>query len=87
MLTQGALDEAAVLRALATHGLRESPEGLVAEAVELRAVLARHAWNKAQAARELGVHLTTIYRRMEKHRIVAPRPPRRSDGSPQAGVN
>jgi DNA-binding NtrC family response regulator len=87
VLTQGHLDEGAILRALATHGLRESPEGLAAEAAELREVLTRHAWNKSQAARELGVHLTTIYRRMEKHRIVAPRAPRRPDESTPTGVN
>jgi DNA-binding NtrC family response regulator len=87
VLTQGQLDEGVILRALTTHGLRESPEGLAAEAAELREVLTRHAWNKPQAARELGVHLTTIYRRMEKHRLVAPRGPRRPDESTPTGVN
>ncbi len=74
MIAQGSLDEAAIDRALATHGLRESKEGLAAEAFELCEALARHEWNKVRAARDLGVHIATIYRRMRKYRISAPRP-------------
>lgn len=89
VLTQGHLDDVTILRALATYGLRESPEGLAAEALQLRDVLTRHDWNTARAARELGIHIATVYRRMEKHRVVAPRPrrQRRSGESPQLGVD
>jgi DNA-binding NtrC family response regulator len=66
-------DEDTVRRALATQGLQESAEGLAAEVFELRELLARHDWNRARAARELGVHLATIYRRMKRHRISPPR--------------
>lgn len=89
VLTQGQLDEGATLRALATHGLRESRDGLAAEALALQELLARHDWNTARAAHELGVHIATIYRRMEKHRVVAPRARkgRRPGGSTQRDVN
>ncbi len=73
IVARGNLDEAAIERALSTHGLRESPEGRAAEAFELREALARHDWNKERVARELGVHLATIYRRIKKHRIASPR--------------
>jgi transcriptional regulator of acetoin/glycerol metabolism len=83
------LDEAAIERALSTHGLRESPEGLAAEAFELRDALARHDWNKVHVAQELGVHLATVYRRIKKHRIAAPggRATTPPDGSTHATAN
>jgi transcriptional regulator of acetoin/glycerol metabolism len=84
IVARGKLDEAAIERALATHGLRESPEGLAAEAFELREALARHDWNKVHVAQELGVHLATIYRRIKKHRIAAPRGRATPGGSTQA---
>jgi transcriptional regulator of acetoin/glycerol metabolism len=67
------LDEDALGRALATQGLRESLETFEGEPFELRESLARHDWSKACAARELGVHRATIYRRMKRYRIVDPR--------------
>jgi DNA-binding NtrC family response regulator len=67
------LDDDALRRALATQGLRESGEALAAEALELRASLARHEWSKECAARELGVHRATIYRWIKRYRIVDPR--------------
>ena len=73
IVARGKLDEAAIGRAFSTHGLHESPEGLAAEAFELREALTRHDWNKAYVARELGVHVATIYRWIKKHRIEAPR--------------
>jgi len=73
MVARQEFDEDTVRRALATQCMRESAEGLAAEAFELRESLARHNWNKERAAHELGVHLATIYRRMKRHRIFPPR--------------
>jgi DNA-binding NtrC family response regulator len=66
IVARGELGVEAVERALATRWLSESGEGLAAEALDLRKVLARHNWNRARAADELGIHRTTVYRRMEK---------------------
>jgi DNA-binding NtrC family response regulator len=65
------LDEHAVSRALATRWLKESVEGVTAEALQLRALLERHGWNRALAAQELGIHRATIYRRMRRLGILA----------------
>ena len=42
----------------------------------LREVLNRHAWNTESAARELGVHRATLYRRMKQLRLTALSPRR-----------
>jgi transcriptional regulator of acetoin/glycerol metabolism len=69
----GTLDEAAAKRALATRWLHETAEDLAVEALQLREALIRHNWDKARAARELGIHLATMYRRMKRHGIFVPR--------------
>ncbi len=49
------------------------PESLSAlEARYLREVLGRHRFNVSAAARELGLHRTTLWRRMRKHGITRP---------------
>ena len=48
----------------------------IAERDELLALLAACGWDTEAAARRLGVHRATIYRRMERLEIVRPsRPP------------
>jgi DNA-binding NtrC family response regulator len=70
VLARDELDEGTVKQAVATRWMRESPEGVAAEVLELRALLVRHNWNKPRAAEELGVHRATIYRRMQRLQIV-----------------
>ncbi|MEP6733822.1 MAG: sigma 54-interacting transcriptional regulator [bacterium] len=42
------------------------------EYVELRALLDAHRWDTESAARALGVHRATLYRRMKRNQLVAP---------------
>jgi DNA-binding NtrC family response regulator len=57
-------------------GLRLQPEltlvNDVAERRELTEALERHRWDTDRAAEELGIHRTTLYRRMKRHRLTAP---------------
>ncbi|MGM0627592.1 MAG: helix-turn-helix domain-containing protein, partial [Candidatus Fermentibacterota bacterium] len=50
------------------------------EASYLMNALRRNGWNRARTARELGIHKTTLYRKMKRYGI---RPPD-SDGSGDA---
>jgi DNA-binding NtrC family response regulator len=72
VIARAELDESVVERALLTQVMRDSATDIAPEEAELRESLSRHAWDKERAARELGVHLATVYRRMKRHRIVAP---------------
>jgi PAS domain S-box-containing protein len=42
-----------------------------AEAGTIRSALARSSWNHAEAARDLGIHRSTLYRKMDKYGIEA----------------
>jgi DNA-binding NtrC family response regulator len=57
-------------------GLRLQPDlALVSEAPERRELtdaLERHRWDTERAADELGIHRTTLYRRMKRYRLAPP---------------
>jgi len=62
---------------LATLGFNETPvvapePGLPPEGAALLQALRRNHWNIAVTARELGLCRATVYRRMQRHGIVAP---------------
>lgn len=49
--------------------------------VELRGLLDIHGWDTQSAARALGVHRATLYRRMKRQRLVPPTGERHGNGS------
>jgi transcriptional regulator of acetoin/glycerol metabolism len=51
------------------------------EYVELRNLLDIHGWDTESAARALGVHRATLYRRMKRQQLVVPISGRRADES------
>ncbi len=61
---------------LTARGARRGPEGEARNAHDIldvqaiRAALERNAFNRLAAARELGIHKTTLFRRMKKLGIV-----------------
>ena len=74
-LCEAELSEATVQAALAqrAHGIVVvSDEDLCVEGRALRQTLERHSWNTDAAARELGVHRATLYRRMKRLRLTTP---------------
>jgi DNA-binding NtrC family response regulator len=70
----------AAMRQRAQSKLATEPDGT--ERLKLRDVLARHRWNAESAARELGVHRATLYRRMKVLRLTALSPRRGRAGQP-----
>jgi transcriptional regulator of acetoin/glycerol metabolism len=47
------------------------------EAADLLSVLEKHDWNRAAAARELGIHRTTLYRKIRSLGLPPPKPRKR----------
>jgi len=60
---------------LPVTGMRAARDALDAQAI--RTALARHAHSRLAAARELGIHKSTLFRKMKKLGIGGPRPRRR----------
>ncbi len=64
---------------LTGHSLAPGPEANlrsthdILDAQAIRAVLERNAFNRLRAARELGIHKTTLFRRIKKLRISLPK--------------
>ena len=72
-LAKGTLDEAAVRRALSgREGAANSRSVSVQESLALRELLGRHEWDTGCAAQELGIHRSTLYRRMRRWSVVPP---------------
>jgi transcriptional regulator of acetoin/glycerol metabolism len=76
VFAHGTLDEAAIDVALAhrtrAHGVDE-PAPYHADRHELVQLLERVGWSPDEAAKELGVHRATLYRRMKRFAVSVPR--------------
>ena len=73
-------------RLLAEGGVMDEPATLrELEARFLRDVLDRNSWNRTAAARELGIHKTTLHRKIRRLEIELPPFDGRSSGSTKNG--
>jgi transcriptional regulator of acetoin/glycerol metabolism len=74
----GRIDIAHLPGELTAHGSMSGPDAKIRSAHDIldaqaiRAALARNTGNRLAAARELGIHKTTLYRRMKKLGIPFP---------------
>lgn len=73
-LSGGCLSEQVIDQALAERGgFGAGDAACYLDRDELRDLLARHRWNTDSAARELGIHRATVYRRMKRLHLSPPR--------------
>lgn len=72
VLGNGRVSARAIELALAQRLPDERHNDGAQEYVELRSLLDVHGWDTESAARALGVHRATLYRRMKRHQLVTP---------------
>ena len=81
VLGSGRLSARVIELALSQRIPGEARVDAAREYLELRRLLDVHGWDTEHAARALGVHRATLYRRMKRHALVAPLSSRQSAAS------